>query len=758
MDKLEETHKALDFDKVLNLLVDFTSTPLGREKVLGMVPLSTPQEIEREYDKQEELKMVIDSLPLSEIEDIRPLLDSDIFSIPQLLSIYKTLKAMRRISSILDEYKKLIPLLFHNFSKIRPFLSIEKEIETKIEPPDDLKDEASEELFNLRREIKKKREEVLSELETLLSKNPEIFSQSTTFIKKGRYVVPLKSERRGSLSGIIIESSTKTIFLEPDFSTLKQNQLFQLKEREEEEKERILKQLSGMVKGEEKEIRESLEAVSELDLLSAKLKFAKEFKCTRPKISTNGFMEIRRGYHPLLMLTKEEVVPLDLSLTERDKIFLISGPNGGGKTVVLKTIGLFSLLLRYGVFLPCEHNTTFPFYEEVYTDIGEGSSLEKGLSSFTASLLRIREILSKASSHSLVLLDELGGSTSPSEGSALGMAVLNELREKGVKTFAASHLEELKFFVHSQEGMRNGAMEYIDKPTFRLIPDRIGESNALKVAENLGFQKRILERAKGYIQKEKLHLSQILSQLTEEERRTKELRERLERKEKDVDELLTKYKEKLANFKRWEKEKKRELIMAQKRFFLQARKDIENLVREIKEKQAEHPSISKAKRFVEENLRKVELPEEPESENDFLPGDWVYSQTFRGEGIIKEKRTRGFLVQFGSIKVLLPGSDLMRVKKSNPSPYPQPLPQSLEFSPLLSLRKLRRDEAEERLLSFLDKASLLGVKKLWVVHGKGEGIIRTMVHSILKKTPKIKRFGFAPPAEGGEGVTVVELE
>lgn len=756
MDKLEETYKALEFDKILNLLMDFTSTPLGRDKVLEMVPLSTPQEIEREYDKQEELKIVINSLPLSEIEDIRPLLELDILSIPQLLSIYKALKAIRKTSSVLDEYKKLIPFLFHSFSKIRPSPHIEKEIEKKIEPPDDLKDEASEELFNLRKGIKKKRKEVLSELETLLSKNPEIFYQPNVFIKKGRYVVPLKSERRGSLSGIIIESSQKTIFLEPDFSTLKQNQLFQLMEREEEEKKRILKQLSGMVKGERKKIKESLEAISGLDLLSAKLRFGQRFRCTRPKISNNGFMEIRRGYHPLLMLTKKEVVPLDLSLRERDKVFLISGPNGGGKTVVLKTIGLFSLLLRYGILLPCEHNTTFPFYEEVYPDIGEGSSLEKGLSSFTASLLRIKAILSKASSHSLVLLDELGGSTSPSEGSALGMAILSELRERGAKTLATSHLEELKFFVHSQGGMRNGAMEYTDKPTFRLIPDRIGDSNALEVAENLGFQSRILERAKGYIQEERLHLSQILSQLTEEERRAKELKKELERKKQSIDELITQYKEKLANFKRWEKEKRREFVISQKRFFTEARRDIENLVKEIRETQGEHLSISKAKRFIEERLKKAESPVEIESKNDFLPGDWVYSQTFKGEGVIKEKRNRGFLVQFGSIRVLLSGSDLMRVKRSTPSPYPSTIP-PLEFSPLLSLRKLRRDEAEERFLSFLDKASLLGVKRLWVVHGKGEGIIRTMVHSILKKTPGVKRFGFAPPQEGGEGVTVVEL-
>lgn len=700
--------------------------------------------------------------PLGLVSDLQKVFAAHLFEPKQLLVIARSLRAVRETKILFEDSKHLAPLVAERVTRIADFMGIIRSIEQAVEEPGVVSDHATPQLYRLRTEIRRKRQTIINQLEVFVRDQPDKFQDPVVTVRSGRYVVPMKAESQSGFSGIVYESSSKgkTIFVEPSATVAEQNELAMLLSDELEEVARILKALTDEIRLREAEIIPALAIIADLDLLYARKGFALSFNGIRPKIATNGTIEIKNGRHPLLLKARQEVIPLNLSLNSGKPVLLISGPNAGGKTVVLKTVGLFSLMLRTGLFLPADEGTELPFYEGVYADIGDESSLEQGLSSFSSSLLNIKSILAQATKQSLVLLDELGGSTSPQEGSALSIAILEELKNRGVRSLATSHLEPLKFFVQSRTDMANAAMEFKNGPTYRLIPNQIGESNALSVAESLGFSPSLIEHARSYLDQDWLRLTERINTLQTEIEETRKLKTDLSAKNQELEELVRNYSARLSQFSKFQRQEQERCSTEQRKLLTETRREIERLVKEIREQTASKETIRTAKGFIQKRLDDLETPRlETEPPVSFAPGDWAYSQTFQRKGEVMQVSDDEILVQFGALKLSVPPLDLEKTAAPQPEPGRTEEPAILQedFNPHLSLRGLDMLEAQDKLTQFMDLAQFRGVKKVFIVHGKGSGTLRRMVREFLKADSRVQDFQLGEFFEGGSGITIVNL-
>ena len=757
------TLSVLDFPKVRETLANFTQTGIGRDAALKITPNPDPVWIENELNCIEELIKLSEESNLSSVSDIRPIVSSSTHGLlsPQLLNqIRLCLEGLRKTNEFFNKRKESIPLIYQITGNIKTFEPIEQAIEKAIEHDGAIKDDASPELRRIRIKLRRMRNGIVNRLEKIASTNSEFFQDHGLTIKGERYVLPLKLEAKGKIPGILHDYSAtgKTLFIEPLELMEDQNELAQLKSNETDEIKRILTKLTEIVSQNQAEILDSLNVIEQLDLLQAKKRFAIRFDCNKPQITNNGKLEIVNGRHPLLLLKRNEVVPLNFSFPDETKIVLISGPNAGGKTVVLKTIGLFSLMLNSGMYLPGKY-TAMPIYQNIFADIGDEQSLESDLSSFSAHLLRVKQILQSTDSKSLVLMDEIGSSTAPEEGSALAIAILESLRDRGVATLATSHFGQLKLFVHDTKEMANAAMEFRGKPTYRLIMGIPGESSALEISQELGLPDTIINRAKDYLGKDWLDLSEKIKKLSAELEKTETLNRDLIQNKTELEISKKEYEAKVSQFKSFQDEEKKKFRRDLNNLLKTTRKEIENLVREIKEKNAEKSTIVQAKKYITNRMET--LTEKPETPKVTIPvfnhGDYVFSKTFRKKGLVVDTDSKeNITVAFGNIKMKLHPEDLEKVDEAVPVKSVDFTP--LEFNPKLNLRGMTQEEANDILDKFLDDAVLAEVKNLTILHGKGKAVLKQMVWKRLRRDPRIETIKLGEPFEGADGVTIVKLK
>ncbi len=761
------TLTVLDFQKVQEIVANLTQTELGREAALKMMPNPDAIWVKRELDCVEELLKFGDDLNLGLVTDIRSLVgqaNQGLLNPTSLAQIRISLGGLRKVREFFAKRKNRLRLTYEIAYNIKTFEPIEQAIDKAIDEAGSIRDDASPELQKIRMEIRQRRNEIVNRLEKIRSAHPDYFQEQGLTIKGDRFVLALKLEAKGKIAGILHDYSAtgKTLFIEPLELVETQNELAQLRSAEAEAIKRILAQLTELVNQNRSAILSSLAIIEKLDLLQAKKNFALRFDCVKPQITENGQLAIRQCRHPLLQLRKREVVPLDFSLPDNTKVILISGPNAGGKTVVLKTVGLLASMLACGMYLPAQY-VAMPIYQNVFADIGDEQSLESDLSSFSAHLLRIKGILQDADPKSLVLLDEIGSSTDPQEGSALAMAMLESLRDKGALTLATSHFGQLKLFVQNASGMANAAMEFLGRPTYRLIMGIPGESSALAISQELGLPQKLLNRAKEYLGKDWLDLSEEIKRLSAERTKTEVLNRTLAQTKAELEQLKNEYASKVAQFQTFQAEERKKMRTAMSTLLKTTRKEIENLVREIKEKNAEKSAIVQAKKYIEERLEKLsEVEPEIRSQNlsDYKPGDWVYSRTFRKQGLVVATDQDSVTIALGSIKIKLPPEDLEKIEtKQSPTDWGQlNTTEPAFFNPRLTIRGMTAEEAKMLLERFLDDAQLVGAKQLTILHGKGKAILKKMVWERLRRDPRVETIRLAEPYEGGDGVTIVKLK
>jgi len=757
-----ETFERLDFTRIRTLLAQRCATEGGKRRSRSLAPCRDAASARRRFAETEEARLLREPLPFgmcAPAEELLAKLEKEAYLEPG--DFVKLAQALEGIGTIKHRLDAARPERFKLLGQLGDTIVTFEELRMRITATvdeDGVKESASPRLGELRRAIAAERREVIRRLEALVAERPEIFRESAIHFREERLVLAVRRERESELEGVVhgISGGGASVFVEPFETVASNNRLRKLRSQERAEIERVLAALAGAVREKLVDIRASLEVVSELDFIFARADWAERFKAAAVDPAGRN-LKLLGVRHPLLEL-KREVVPLDLELDPSTRVLLISGPNAGGKTVALKTVGLAALMASCGLHLSASSDTSVPFFRRIFIDIGDEQSIEDNLSSFTAHLANLKKILEEADADSLVLLDELGASTSPEEGGALGMAVLETLASKGATVIATTHLESLKYFVEEHPGMRNAGMEFTDHPTYRFIVGIPGTSNALAVAEEADFPSDVLSKAKGYLRPELLEAASLISRLSEKHRKAEALRVELEERLAELQETKERFQRLEAELVERRKRFDAEMLAERRRLLAQTRSRIENLVRRIRETQASRQAILEAKRFIETQEERAEPPKEREPAVSLSPGMRVRSERLRREGVVVEHREPGeVLVEMGRLRMALPASDLTALEVERPLENPAYAHEEVEFDPRLNLRGMRAEEAYERLRAHIAEAAALGLKEVSVLHGKGTGVLMSLVREFARRSPRVASFRVGEPYEGGDGVTVLRL-
>lgn len=762
------TLEVLGFPRIRELLAGFCQTPLGASCAQALIPGTERDVVLAELDRTDEALRSDAEPELRGAVDITRLLEravrGAVLEGQELRRVAATSAAVARARAFAAGRAETMPLTAVLLGRLPDVAGLVRSIERSIDEHGEVRDDATTELNRIRREARRLRNRLVDRLEQMAADNPDWFGDRPT-VRRERFVLPVRIDARERIAGVVHESSGsgQTLFIEPMETVSEQNRLAELRGEETGEVARVLRGLTEQVSEAASELRSGLELLAEADLLFARVRLARRFRCVRPEIAGDGRFRLVGGRHPLLALAQEQVVPLDFELPDGVRVVLISGPNAGGKTVVLKTVGLLCLMLSAGLFVPAYEGTRLPLCSRVLADIGDEQSLEGNLSSFTAHLRRLREFLESADQGSLVLLDEIGASTAPEEGTALAISVLEELRDSGVTAIATSHFGGLKLLVQESDGMANGAMGFSHGlPTYRLNLGIPGESSAFDTAARVGLPSRILARARQRMGPGWLDLSERLQALNEEFEQSRAARRAAVEDERQARRMRTVYEEKLKQLRQQEAEA-RERVRSEREVLLRrTRREIENLVRNIREGQAERDDIVRAKRYVEQELEQTTSAAPPEPEDaaiELEPGDVVESRLFRRQGEIVEITGEQATVAFGNVRVQVRLGDLTRLRAdtrrdSEPTAVDSP---EYRFEPRLNLRGMRAEEADLAVQGFIDEASACGATELEIVHGKGTGALQSLVWQSLRCDRRIESFQFAAQRDGGSGVTLVRL-
>lgn len=773
----------LEFDKVRQQLASHTAFALGRERALWVEPVTDLAVIEvRQGETAEALALLNKDggLPLGGVRDIRQLLRKadmgSTLSPHDLLEIASTLYGTSQARRFLMEKAEDESQLAELAQRLEPALPLRERIETCIGDDGEILDSASDTLRSIRNRMHNLQGRIRDRLDSIIHsvRYQKVLQDAIITLRNGRYVVPVKAEFKGLLPGIVHDQSGSgaTLFVEPQSVVEINNQLRQLEAEESEEIEKILRQLTFAVGNQARELLVSVETLGRLDFIFAKAYLAAQQRAIRPKLSTDGYLDIRGGRHPLL---KGEVVPLDIRLGKEFDTLVITGPNTGGKTVALKTVGLLTMMCQAGLHVPCDEGSRINVFEQIFADIGDEQSIEQSLSTFSSHMANIVRILDEVQDNSLVLLDELGAGTDPTEGAALAMALLKWFHERGCRTIATTHYSELKAFAYMTEGLENASVRFdveTLRPTYELEIGLPGRSNAFAIANRLGLREDVIELAKAYLTQEDIRIDDMIQDMEENRRRAIHERTVAERIRVQVESERSKYEQRLA-----ELEREKDEILAFTRqeaaeILKQAKSDADELLGQLRSAdKAEREEIAREIRTTLAEQRqslvavkplKIPTPK-PTLPRELAPGSSVYLHKLKQKGRVLELTAGGeALVQVGALRVTLPTDELALTddsvsQVSSRSNLHLQTSKAAAISSELDLRGMTVEEATNTVDKYLDDALLAGLPRCRLIHGKGTGALRQAVRSQLEAHPHVKAMRLGGPSDGGDGVTVAEL-
>lgn len=780
----EKTFITLEYDKILSILKQHLASEIGLEFAEKLRPATALKEAETLQEQTWEAESIYTRTgrtPISGFPDVRELVGrmhaSLFLSTRELLAIAQAMRAAREAKEILqtgDENSLLCNLA----NRLTSHRSVEEEIARCILGEEEISDNASPELSRIRRQIKIVGERVREKLNSMLKSQTtqKYLQEAVITIRNGRYVLPVKAECRSQVPGLVHDQSSSgaTLFIEPSAVVELGNENKRLFIEEKNEIERILSGLTAMVAPFADEIHQSCNVMGALDVIFARAVMARDLRAVRPKLNEAGRIRIVRGRHPLI--AKDRVVPVDIWLGETFGTLIITGPNTGGKTVTLKTVGLFSLMAMSGMFIPADEGTELSIFENVFADIGDEQSIEQSLSTFSSHMTNTVRILAEADERSLVLLDELGAGTDPIEGAALAQAILESLYERRTLCVATTHYSEIKAFALMHAGMQNASMEFdVDRlcPTYRLFIGIPGKSNAFEISRRLGLSDVVIERAQDFLQKKDVAFETVLSEAEQARRTAENDKEAIYKTRIETEKIkaeLEKEKKKLEDEKTLLRQKAREDA---RRMVQETRQDMEKLIVQLRsienidQKQLERAvqTSRDAMRKTEERLyeQAVQRDTAGEAPASVRPGERVKLITLGQEAtVLKPADAKGeVLVQAGVMKLSIPLNDIRPVEqKKKPQQTASKVTLSQDRGSALSidLRGSMVDDACLELDRFIDNALITGVHEFYVVHGKGTGALRSGVQQYLKNHPRVKTYRIGAYGEGDAGVTVVTLK
>lgn len=780
----EKTYTTLEYDKILSILKQHLASEVGLEFALKLRPATALKEAETLQEQTWEAESIYartGRTPISGFPDVRELVGrmhaSLFLSTRELLAIAQAMRAAREAKDVLqtgDENSLLCNLA----NRLTSHRSVEEEVARCILAEDEISDNASGELNRIRRQMKIVGERVREKLNSMLKSatTQKYLQEAVITIRNGRYVLPVKAECRAQVPGLVHDQSSSgaTLFIEPGAVVELGNENKRLLIEEKNEIERILSGLTAMIEPFADEIHMSCNVMGALDVIFARAIMARDFRAVRPKLNEAGQIRIVRGRHPLI--AKDRVVPVDIWLGETFRTLIITGPNTGGKTVTLKTVGLFTLMAMSGMFIPADEGTELSTFDSVFADIGDEQSIEQSLSTFSSHMTNTVRILAEADGRSLVLLDELGAGTDPIEGAALAQAILESLYERNTLTVATTHYSEIKAFALMHAGMQNASMEFdVDRlcPTYRLFIGIPGKSNAFEISRRLGLSNGIIDRAQDFLQKKDVAFETVLSEAEQARRTAENDKEAIYKTRIETEKIKTeleKEKKKLEDEISLLRQKAREDA---RRMVQETRQDMEKLIAQLRsienidQKQLERAvqSSRDAMRKTEERLyeQAVQRDTAGEAPASVHPGERVKLITLGQEAtVLKPADAKGeVLVQAGVMKLSIPLNDIRTVEqKKKPTQTAAKVSLSQDRGSALSidLRGSMVDDACLELDRFIDNALITGVHEFYVVHGKGTGALRSGVQQYLKNHPRVKTYRIGAYGEGDAGVTVVTLK
>lgn len=780
------TLKRLEFDKVLRKLAGQTTSPLGKELALALSPETDVSTILAWQAETTEGRELLRLEPMAEVagwHDVRGAVQraerQAVLAAEELLAVGETLAVSRRIKRFFsersDRYKILADLATVFVSE--PVL--EKDILNAILPGGEIADQASAELAQIRRSLLREQGRVRERLEHIIrSPGTQKYLQDPIITIRGdRYVVPVKQEFRGQLPGIVHDQSASgaTLFVEPMAVVEANNTLRRLVAAEKQEILRILSTLSGQVSTIAQEIRDGLAALGQLDFIMAKARYSQTLKAWSPKRLDGSKLQIINGRHPLL---PADAVPATLHLGQNFATLIITGPNTGGKTVTLKTVGLLVLMYQSGLHIPADTNSAMGVFEQVFADIGDEQSIEQSLSTFSSHMTNLVGIIGQAGPDSLVLLDELGAGTDPTEGAALAQAILEKLHGSGAKTIATTHYSELKNFAYNTSGVENASVEFNAetlRPTYKLLIGRPGRSNAFEISTRLGLSEKITDRARSFLTTEQIQVADMILHLEQTQKAAERERQETERLRAEAAALKERY-HKLEQDLRH----KKETIVTQAHTEAQdlvraARLEAEDTIKELRSKisaenaRGREEAIRTAREKLQKTTEKVHKKKpEPVSEGEIprsvRPGEAVFLPQYNQKGHVLAMSDSDMVqVQVGIMRLTVPIKELRQVKEEKVQLGQVKVGKVMadkakSISTSLDLRGMTADEALIEMEKYLDDVFLAGLPRVNLIHGKGTGALRAAIQRELAGHHRVKSFRPGEMGEGGMGVTIVDIK
>ncbi|MDW3950126.1 endonuclease MutS2 [Staphylococcus saprophyticus] len=780
----QKSLNVLEFDKIKALIENETISDLGKEKVVDMAPATDFNTVEFQMNETDEISQIYNKhrMPsLSGLAKISTYIHRA--KIGGVLSVSE-LNVIKRLIQIQNQYKTFYnnllneeetinyPILNDRMEQLPVLSDLYQSIHQKCDTYD-LYDNASYELQGIRSKISSTNQRIKQNLDKIVKSqaNQKKLSDAIVTVRNERNVIPVKAEYRQDFNGIVHDQSAsgQTLYIEPSSIVEMSNQISRLKNDEAIERERILSALTVEVAEEADACLISESIMGQIDFLTAKARYASSIKGTKPQFTKDRTVYLPKAFHPLL--DKQTVVANTIEFAQDIETVIITGPNTGGKTVTLKTLGLIIVMAQSGILIPTLDGSQLSIFENVYCDIGDEQSIEQSLSTFSSHMKNIVEILQDTTKNSLILFDELGAGTDPSEGAALAMSILDHVHEIGSLVMATTHYPELKAYSYNREGVMNASVEFdvnTLSPTYKLLMGVPGRSNAFDISKKLGLNMKVIQKAKSMIGQDEQEINEMIASLESNSKRVDEQRIELDyllREAQDTHDALAKQYEQYQNHEKQLMNEAKEKANQRVKSATKEADDILKELRELRDQKGadvkEHELIDKKKQLDDQyEAKSLKQNVQKKKWDEINAGDEVKVLTYGQKGEVLELIDNNeAVVQMGIIKMKLPLEDIEKTKKTKSEPtkmIKRENRQSIKME--LDLRGYRYDEAMVAVDQYLDQAVLSNYEQVYIIHGKGTGALQKGVQNHLKRHKSVASYRNGMPSEGGFGVTVVEIK
>jgi DNA mismatch repair protein MutS2 len=793
----EQLTDKIGFETIRAATLEHSRSEMAREQLSSMMPHSNRTVIKRRLGQTREMMDLLQNdaaFPLNNLHDVRDQLkkaraENRILPLPVFLEVLELCITARRIKSYLDAREADYPELKEISIGLIPLKGLEETLQNVLTDNGELRSDASPQLQSIRKRLNNKRNDLRTTINRVMSrvsKQGRASDEGPT-IRNGRMVIPVLAEYKRKVKGFVhdVSSSGQTVYLEPVEALNINNEIRQLESEEKREIERILRELTGEIRNHRESIRQNLQVLATIDVIASKAQLSIDLGSFVPVVSETNHLYLKETYNPLLLLKNKElsgdqqetVIPLDMELSEEERCLMITGPNAGGKSVALKTLGLCCMMVQAGFAIPARDSSELPVFSNIFVDMGDDQSIENDLSTFSSRLEWMKHTIAHADEHSLVLIDEAAAGTDPEEGGALFQSLIEILIERKAKIIVTTHHGSLKVFAHDHEHTVNGSMEFDQEtlsPNYRFKKGVPGSSYAFEIAERMQLQQMLLQKARTLLGEGKRDMETLIAELEAKTQEADQLKKKYDSLKADTEKERHRYEEKRSAIEKEKKEIREKALNEAKSIMDSANQKIEQAVEKIAQKgQKDEEAIRQAREEVKDFKQQVasELDEVEETEADYEDasekpkvGDKVRLQDAQTTGELKEINGNKAVVSAGGLRLKTKYQNLIKVQDASQKKPQQKVKVNIEggrrykmVNPQIEIRGMRGRPAMKQVERYIDNAVAAGRREVHVIHGKGEGILKGLVHDYLDKRKEVKSYRMAPIQQGGAGCTVVRF-